>query len=83
MARLTLLPNLPTDLRKLHGSCYTKPASLADVMFDQLEWLICHASGKCPPGCPHCARFEQVKNLLLMPFRAEGTHQAAPESIAA
>ena len=46
MARLTLLPNLPTDLRKLHGSCYTKPASLVDVMFDQLEWLIGHASGK-------------------------------------
>ena len=83
MARLTLLPNLPTDLRKLHGSCYTKPASLVDVMFDQLEWLIGHASGKCPLGCPDCARFEQVKNLLLMPFRAEGTHQAAPKSIAA
>ena len=83
MARLTLLQGLPTDLRKVHGSCYTKSASLVDVMFDQLEWLICHASGKCPPGCPHCARFEQVKNLLLMPFRAENTHQAAPKSIAA
>jgi hypothetical protein len=40
-----------------------------DVMFDQIEYLIGHADETCPEGCVDCARLEQVKNWLLLPFR--------------
>ena len=69
MARLTTLPGPPTSLNKGRRSCYIEPASLVDVMFDQLAWLLEHASASCTPECPHCARLEQVKNLLLVPFQ--------------
>ena len=44
------------------------PAAVADVMFDQLEYLASHAVGSCPGDCVDCARLLQVKNWLLLPF---------------
>lgn len=45
-------------------------APLVDVLFDQLEFLVSHGSLHCPTGCPECVRLEQVKEWLLLPFRA-------------
>ena len=50
------------------GVCYAGSARLADVMFDQLEYLIAHSRRNCPPGCRDCERLEQVSNWLLTPF---------------
>jgi len=44
-------------------------ASVEDVLYDQLDYLVAHTGRLCPPGCPECARREQVKAWLLMPFR--------------
>ena len=62
-------PAPPTSLNEDRRSCYIAPASLVEVMFDQLVWLLEHASASCPAECPHCARLEKVKNLLLVPFQ--------------
>jgi hypothetical protein len=51
---------------------YFAPAPVADVMFDQLEYLAAHDVGGCRRGCADCARLKQVKNLLLMPFLSGG-----------
>jgi len=48
--------------------CYIAPAPLVDVMFDQLEVLVSHASRGCEPGCSECSRLERIKALLLTPF---------------
>jgi hypothetical protein len=66
-------PSLPVGAiaRNVH---YLEAACLADVMFDQLEYLLAHAGGKCAPGCMDCRRLEEVKNWLLLPFRAAGPH---------
>ena len=48
-----------------------KAALLADVMFEQLEYLIGHSDGDCPPDCIDCTRLQQVRNLLLLPFRCD------------
>jgi len=56
------------------GKCYVAPAPLAEVMFDQLEYLMGHgaqqAAGDCPPECLDCGRLRQVKNWLLLPFHS-------------
>ena len=49
-------------------------AETTDVLFDQLEYLIAHVGGNCPPECADCARLEQVRILLLLPFRTLGYH---------
>jgi hypothetical protein len=54
-----------------HGH-HLKAAPLHDVMFDQLGYLIAHADGNCPPDSMDCARLQQVKNWLLLPFRSIG-----------
>lgn len=51
------------------GGCRAA-APVVDVLYDQLAYLVAHADGVCPPGCPDCARLEQVKIWLLLPFRA-------------
>ena len=51
------------------GVRYAGDASLIEVMFDQLEYLTAHSISKCGPGCLECARFAQVKDWLLAPFR--------------
>ena len=83
MSKLITLPSPPTSVNEGRRSCYIEPASLVDVMFDQLAWLLEHANASCPPECPHCARLEQVKNLLLLPFQVPDEPSAVRESIAA
>jgi hypothetical protein len=83
MAKLITLPGPPTSLSEGRRSCYIEPASLVEVMFDQLAWLLEHASASCPPECPHCARLEKVKNLLLIPFQVPTERLAVPGPIAA
>jgi hypothetical protein len=59
------------------GACHIAAAPVADVMFDQLEYLTAHAAQVCPPGCADCARYRQVKGLLLLPFLSK-KRQATP-----
>jgi len=47
-----------------------KAAPLTDVMYEQLEYLIGHSDGDCPSNCIDCDRLQQVRNLLLLPFRS-------------
>ncbi len=61
-------PCAATSPCSLGHLCYTGPAPLADVMFEQLEYLVDHASANCPPGCSECARLAQVEKWLLRPF---------------
>ena len=49
-----------------------KAVPLTDVMYEQFEYLIGHSDGDCPPDCMDCARLQQVKNWLLLPFRSIG-----------
>ena len=62
MAKLITIPGPPTSLNEGRHSCYIEPASLVEVMFDQLAWLLEHTSESCSPKCPHCARLEKVKD---------------------
>lgn len=50
-----------------------EPAPVVDVMFDQLEYLVAHASCQCPVNCLDCDRLERIKGLLLVPFRTVGS----------
>lgn len=52
------------------GPFYIEAASVMDVMFEQLEYLVAHRSPTCPQGCAECARLAQVESCLLMPFEA-------------
>ena len=47
-----------------------KAAPVTYVMYEQLEYLIGHSAGDCPPECMDCDRLQQVRNLLLQPFRS-------------
>ena len=47
-----------------------KAAPLTDVMYEQLEYLIGDSDGDCPSNCIDCDRLQQVRNLLLLPFRS-------------
>jgi len=52
-----------------HVQCFLEsPAAYADVMREQMEYLLHHLGASCFPGCPDCARLEQVKRPLLRPF---------------
>jgi hypothetical protein len=44
-------------------------ASSADIMREQMEYLLRHEERSCSPSCPECARLEQVKRCLFLPFR--------------
>ena len=83
MANLITQPGPPINLDEGRRSCYIEPASLEEVMFDQLAWLLEHASASCSPECPHCARLQKVKNLLFVPFEVATHPLAVPEPIAA
>jgi len=48
-----------------------KTAPLIDVLYEQLEYLIGHSGGNCPPDCKDCRRLQQVTNWLLLPFRSD------------
>jgi hypothetical protein len=47
---------------------FIQPAPLGDILFEQLEYLVAHATQACAPGCSDCARLQQVKSWLLLPF---------------
>jgi hypothetical protein len=53
----------------LQHSCYVASAVAADVLFDQLEYLVAHRGRDCPSDCIECSRLERVKHWLLLPFR--------------
>ena len=47
-----------------------KASPLIDVMYEQLEYLIGHSDGDCPPDCTDCDRLQQVIHWLMLPFRS-------------
>ena len=47
MANLITEPGPPTNRNEGRRSCYIEPASLEEVMFDQLAWLLEHTSESC------------------------------------
>lgn len=44
---------------------------LAEVMFEQLSYLIEHFSPKCLQGCEDCRRLEYIEAYLMVPFQSE------------
>jgi len=44
------------------------PASVAAVMWEQIEYLMAHWGSDCPPECLDCKRLAEVKRCLLRPF---------------
>ena len=81
MAQLIALPAPPTTTEGRF--CVIEAALQAEVLFDQLAFLIEHASPNCPRECPHCARLAKVTSLLLAPFQSPIQALAPPGSIAA
>jgi len=49
-------------------SCYVASATVADVLFEQLEYLVAHGGRDCPSDCLECGRLERVQHWLLLPF---------------
>lgn len=45
-----------------------EPADEADVMREQLEYLIGHAGREAQCGCPECRRYLRVRSILLEIF---------------
>lgn len=80
MAEVVLLPGPPIDRSTVRSLPFIEPAPLVDVLIDQLEYLVSHASRGCPPGCPDCFRLQQVKKLLLIPFDSPNMPKA-PEPL--
>ena len=57
------------------------PANEADVMREQLEYLIEHTcAGVC--DCSICQRYAGVRGVLLAPFLRSGVHSVASLSLA-
>ena len=52
-----------------HAHCID-PAPVAEVLHDQLAYLLTHSTQPCSAGCEDCARLERVKAWLLLPFGA-------------
>ena len=53
-----------------HRVSYIEAAPTTNVMFDQLEYLVGHASQGCRAGCQDCIRLREIEGWLLQPFRA-------------
>jgi hypothetical protein len=83
MAELLALPGPPTSAGEDSRTCYIEAAPQAEVLFDQLAFLLDHAGPSCPRQCPHCARLAKVQSLLLAPFQAPIKALAPPGPIAA
>ncbi len=49
---------------------FVQAAPLGDILHEQLDYLVDHATQNCAPGCSDCARLQQVKSWLLLPFGA-------------
>jgi len=45
------------------------PDSNADIMREQMEYLLRHGQESCSSGCPECARLDEVKRCLFLPFQ--------------
>ena len=52
------------------SGCYIAASAMAEVMFDQLQYLLDHTGQHCAPECMDCGRMQQVKNWLLLPFHS-------------
>ena len=52
------------------SGCYLSSPPLEEVLFEQLHYLVSHASHECPRGCAICHRLSRVLGPLLEPFRA-------------
>jgi hypothetical protein len=65
------IPAMPANVHfsRTPQSCYVASAPVADVLFDQLQYLVAHSGRDCPPECLECGRLERVKHWLLLPFR--------------
>jgi hypothetical protein len=83
MAKLIASPGPPTTIGEGRRSCYIEAALQAEVLFDQLAFLLKHTSPNCPLDCPHCARLAKVKGLLFAPFQAPIEAPSQPGRIAA
>ena len=62
--------NAPSEPAEIPGRCYVPSAPMADVLIDQLEYLLAHSGDQCAPECLECGRLQQVKNWLLLPFHS-------------
>jgi hypothetical protein len=62
----------------LHSDCYIEPAPLADVLLDQLRYLLRHKSTACAADCADCERLAGAQSWLLLPFRATATQGSRP-----
>ncbi len=62
-------PSVVKDARATRRADYIEPAPVADILHEQLEYLIAHSADSCAPGCEDCVRLQQVQGWLLMPFR--------------
>jgi hypothetical protein len=58
----------PARAKKLRAS-FVMPAPVAEVMREQFDFLLAHASDGCSDACPECARLRAVRELLCKPFR--------------
>ena len=47
---------------------FVQTAPLGDILGEQLDYLIEHATRVCLPGCADCERLQQIKLWLLRPF---------------
>ena len=56
----------PAEARNPNSS---GPAPIAEVLFDQLEYLVSHTAERCSENCPDCRRLQMVTDWLLLPFR--------------
>jgi hypothetical protein len=50
------------------------PEQLTAVLYDQLDYLICHKHGDIEDlmPCPECTRLREVLQVLLRPFMTAG-----------
>jgi hypothetical protein len=73
---------IPLPHRSGEHHSVTAPAPDTEVLLailaEQLEYLATHGNQSCPDGCSDCARFSQVANWLLLPFRAGGADYPKP-----
>ena len=83
MAELIELPGPPISASEGPRVSYIEAALPAEVLFDQLAFLLEHAGPSCPLSCPDCARLAKVQSLLLAPFQPPIKSLAPPGSIAA
>ena len=60
------------------SECYVEPAPVADILVDQLRYLLRHKAASCTHNCPDCERLAGAQSWLLLPFRATATRGFKP-----